>query len=220
MIKVQDIMNASMVEYTLQDMQKKVIKKSKNIVADAIATYTSVASRNMPPPVKGNRSRSIPANLYYSRTLPIDEAIAKNPRLSTLYAKKNMGYKFVAFTYIKRGKRLKLQFFKSLADAKKNTRIKYRGLYKYLWGAKLKEIGAKETGMFDRLLSKSPDMAKKKNLVNVSSSSTDDETKITVQWNAEGISFFAEKSAKKAKQAMFKKFKKDLKLLVEKEIKK
>jgi len=58
------VINSSLIDYKLKQVQKAVDKISPNVLSKGIVAYAEVASRNMPPPVNGKRSRTIPSKLY------------------------------------------------------------------------------------------------------------------------------------------------------------
>lgn len=74
--------------------------------------------------------------------------------------------------------------------------------------------------MFDNLLKKSPDMAKKRNLAAILMKSTINETNIEAKYVAQGIDFFANRGKRDAKSAMLRKMKKLLTSKVTEELKK
>jgi len=80
----------------------------------------------------------------------------------------NKGNYYVVFGYKDRGKHEVRFYDKTRYLAKKNYgRIKYRGLYKWLWGANLNQIGEKTPSAFKKLLAKSPDLIKEKGLASI-----------------------------------------------------
>lgn len=216
---VSKVIDDSCIQYKIQRVKKAVQNSAPEALKKGFVTYAEVASRQMPPPKEGKKSRSIPAKLYKRNILPISRAIKTDKKnKKQLTAKIRQGYRFVVYGYIKRGKRPFRWYATTLRGAKKFQRIKYRGLYKWLWGAGLQTLGEKST-MFDNLLKKSPDMAKKRNLAAILMKSTIDETKIEANYIAEGIDYFANKGKKDAKSAMLRKMKKLLVSKVTEELK-
>lgn len=218
------VIDSSLVQYKLKQAQQAVKKISPNVLSKGIVTYAENASRQMPPPVKGTRSRTIPAKLYKRQVLSIDEMYKKTDKPNVkrfLVHKKIQGFKYCVWVYKDRGRHKRLQFAKTERELKsKWGRIKYRGLYKWLWGANLSKIGEATPTMFSRLLQKSPDLAKKSNLATMYKTQKENETEIVAEYNADGIDYFAKQAKKAATTAMKKKMKKLFRSGLTEEIKK
>jgi hypothetical protein len=123
----------------------------------------------MMPPNTG--SLKIPEKFYQRKTFSI-LALIKKPKFQNLRREfeKQLakGMRFVTFGYKDRGKHQVRFYTASRYLAKQNYgRIKYRGLYKWLWGARLNEIGEKVPAAFKKLLAASPDLMRKKSLASM-----------------------------------------------------
>lgn len=201
------VLNSAYVEHKVQQATKAVKKISPDVLAKGIVVYTQVASRQMPPPVKGAKSRSIPAKLYKRAILPIGQAIKKDKKhRKQLIFQAKKGMKFVVYGYYKLSQ--KRWYATTLRNAKKYQRIQYRGLYKWLWGSQLASIGEKTPTMFTRLLSKSPKMISKKNLVKMTKKQVNNETMISLDYQASRIDYFASWAKVDAARQMKKRMKK------------
>ena len=218
------VVNPDIVQQKIKQAQKAIQKISPDVLSKAMVNYSEVASRNMPPPVKGTKGRSIPAKLYKRQVLSIDQMYKKtnSPRIKNfLIHQKIKGFKFAVWVYFNRGKNKRLQFGKSERELKsKYGRIKYRGLFKWLWGANFSQIGQTTPTMFSRLLQKSPDLAKKADLSALSKKQTANETEIISDYKAEGVEYFAKSANYQAKKAMKSKLKKLFQVGLSKQIKK
>ena len=213
MINLQSsVLNDSYVEYKIQQVKKAVCKIAPSVLSKGLLSYAEVASRNMPPPKSGTKSRSIPSKYYKREVWSIDQMYkkSKNEKVKRfLIHQKIKGYKFGVTVYENRGKNKKIYFSKSERELKsKYGRIKYRGLYKWLWGANLSQIGQATPNMFSRLLSKSPDLASKANLTSYTKMQNKNEVQIKADYKADGISYFAKQAQRQAKKAMKSKMKK------------
>lgn len=217
------LIDDSCIDYKIQAAVKAVQKAAPDSLKKGFVTYAEVAARQMPPPKQGKKSRSIPAKLYKRQILSIDEMYKKTTEKrfkNALIHKKIQGFKYAVAVYEKRGKKKTLYFGKTERELKaKYGRIRFRGLYKWLWGAGLQSLGVKST-MFDNLLKKSPDMAKKRNLAAVFMNTAKEQTQIVAHYQAQGIDYFANKGKRDAKSAMLRKMKKLLQSRVNEEIKK
>lgn len=215
--------NTDFIKKKLQQAEVVVKKVASKTLKKGFAAYAETASRQMPPPVKGSRSRSIPAKLYKREIYSIDE-LYKNSTdekfKRVLISKKIAGFKFAVYVYKDLGKHKKLIFGKTERELKsKYGRIKYRGLYKWLWGAKLHELGETST-MFSRLLTKSPALKTKENLAAIFQRLKNDSTEIIATWKARGIDYFANRAKYAAERAMKTKLKKTFQENITNELKK
>lgn len=201
------IINPNAVKNKIQKITKKVKDESLEIASKGIVTYAEVASKNMPPPIKGAKSRAIKTSLYKRKIKEIHEAIKqdyKNRKQLIFQAKKGM--KFVVYGYYKLHP--KRWYATTLRNAKKYSRIEYRGLYKYLWGSQLSSIGEKTPTMFLRLLQKSPKLNNMRYLVKMKKEIINNESIVVLNYNADKIGFFSQKAKFEAKKSMQRKIKK------------
>lgn len=202
------------------DKAKKTVKKvAYPSLKKSFVTYAEVASRLMPPPKQGKKTRSIPSKLYKRNIFPISMMIKKDVRHRKLLIEKvRQGFRFVVYI---RKRHTTLQFTKTLRSAKQRYgRIQYRGLYKWLWGANFSKIGQPTPTMFTRLLTKSPKLANKQNLSAFTQRQLQNEAEIQFNYKAQGIDYFANIAKRQAKSAMLKKLKKLFQSEVSNEIKK
>lgn len=216
--------NQSSVNLKIAKLEKTVEKSAETALKKGLVSYSEVVSRSMPPPKNGSKSRSIAARLYKREVFLIDQLYKKVKSAalkSVLVNRKINGFKYAVWVYFNRGKRKKLQFAKTEREAKtKYGRIKYRGLYKWLWGAKISAMGEVVPTMFSRLLAKSPDLAKVSDLTKIKVEKKQAETAIMQSLEADRINNLAGKAKYDAKKTMLKKMKKILQSKVSDEIKK
>lgn len=222
-IKATPINVDAYVEYKIKRAEKIAYDNAPESLGKGAVTFSTTAAKVMPPPKKGAKSMTIPQNLYWRKIYSI-KALMKKPKYQK-YRKEFLlnlrkGNFFVVFGYKDRGKHEVRFYDKTRYLAKKNYgRIKYRGLYKWLWGANLNAIGEKTPAAFKKLLAKSPDLSKKKGLAKIKKQKKQGVIGIVSQYLADGISYFAKKAEAKALKASINKIKSFLQNKIKKEIK-
>ena len=132
---------------------KSVLKKSSVV-------YGERASRYVPPMVNGKWSKTIPAKMYKRDfILPLSYLVKSDTTNRKLFSEKlRQGFRFAVKGRL-RGK-IHWWFATTLRKTVQYTRIFNRGLFKFLFGANFGSIGEKTPMFFQKLLQKSPNMAK------------------------------------------------------------
>lgn len=185
--------------------------------------FSQTAARVMPPPRDGRKGLKIDDKLYYRQIHDIKKII-KDPSYKKLYgqfrAMLSKGMNFVVFGYKDRGKRRARWYAPTRHIAKTRiARIKYRGLYKWLWGSQFDKIGEKTPSAFKKLLQKSPDLIKVKDLADMKIEKSVDKVSLISQYFAQGIDYFAKLAEQKALKSSLNKMKSFLQKKIKKEIK-
>ena len=220
---------------------KQKIKRAEKIAYDnapqalkkGAVNYSTTAAKVMPPPKKGSRSMKIDDSLYWRKIYSI-VSLLKNPqKIRKIFDKDKFdkyikqfkynlqqGNYFVVKAYKDKGKHQTAYYAKSRHIAKKNYgRIKYRGLYKWLWGANLNQIGEKTPSAFRKLLAKSPDMVKVKDLAKMKLEKNQKSVIIVSEYYADGIDYFVTKAESKANKSACNKIKTIIKKKIKEDIK-
>lgn len=201
-IKATPINVDAYVEYKIKRAEKIVLDNAPQSLGKGLSGFATTAAKVMPPPKTGSRSMTIAEQLYWRKIYSVKSLMKKSKFYK--YRKEfilnlNKGNQFVVFGYKDRGKNEVRYYDKTRYLAKKNYgRIKYRGLYKWLWGANLNSIGEKTPSAFKKLLAKSPDLIKEKGLASVKKEKKQDSVGIISEYFADGISYFAKRAEYKA----------------------
>ena len=147
-------------EQNMKDYGNDLHKECQNILKKSSVSYGETAARYVPPMVNGKWSKTIPAKMYKRDFVaPISALIKHDNRNKELFSKKlREGYRF-AIKGLLRGK-VHWWFTTTLRKTTQYTRIFNRGLFKFLFGANFQSIGEKTPSYFERLLHKSPNLAK------------------------------------------------------------
>lgn len=190
-------------------LEKKIAKikdsfkrHSKKILSEATLKGAESASKFVPPKNGNSWSRSIPAKLYKRPVFPLSIMIKKDKRNKALYKEKlDQGFRFVVSKTS--GKKRSKFFAKTLRQAKSRySRIKYRGLLKVMYGINLIQVG-KQSALFSKLLSKSPDLARVRHLNTIIySNPKKDAYSMTNSNKAWEINSFARKSIQQASKVI------------------
>lgn len=144
----------------MERYEKSLKAECRNILKKSSVAYGESAAKYVPPRVNGRWSKSIPAKLYKRQFVaPISRLIKKDGRNRELFREKlRQGYRF-AIKGILRGK-VHWWFTTTLRKTREYVRIFNRGLFKFLFGANFSSIGEVTPLFFQRLLQKSPNLAK------------------------------------------------------------
>lgn len=211
------------VEYKIKRAEKIAYDNAPQSLGKGAVVFSTTAAKVMPPPKSGSRSITIAEQLYWRKIYSV-KALLKNPKYHK-YRKEfilnlKKGNQFVVFGYKDRGKHEVRFYDKTRYLAKKNYgRIKYRGLYKWLWGANLSQIGEKTPSAFKKLLTLSPNLIKEKGLSKIKKQKKQGVIGIISEYFAQGIDYFAKKAENKALKASLNKIKSFLKNKIKKDIK-
>lgn len=140
--------------------EKSLKAECRNILKKSSVAYGERAAKYVPPRVNGGWSKNIPAKLYKRQFVaPISRLIRKDGRNRELFKEKlRQGYRF-AIKGLLRGK-THWWFTTTLRKTRQYVRIFNRGLFKFLFGANFGSIGEVTPLFFQRLLQKSPNLAK------------------------------------------------------------
>ena len=147
-------------EAGMEAYEKSLKAECKNILKKSSVSYGERAAKYVPPRVNGGWSKNIPAKLYKRQFVaPISALIKKDGRNRALFKEKlRQGYRF-AIKGLLRGK-THWWFTTTLRKTREYVRIFNRGLFKFLLGANYSSIGEVTPLFFQRLLQKSPNLAK------------------------------------------------------------
>lgn len=147
-------------EAGMERYEKSLKAECRNILKKSSVAYGERAAKYVPPRVNGRWSKSIPAKLYKRQFVaPISRLIRKDGRNRELFKEKlRQGYRF-AIKGLLRGK-THWWFTTTLRKTRQYVRIFNRGLFKFLFGANFSSIGEVTPLFFQRLLQKSPNLAK------------------------------------------------------------
>lgn len=147
-------------EAGMEAYEKSLKAECKNILKKSSVSYGERAAKYVPPRVNGGWSKNIPAKLYKRQFVaPISRLIRKDGRNRELFKEKlRQGYRF-AIKGLLRGK-THWWFTTTLRKTREYVRIFNRGLFKFLFGANFGSIGEVTPLFFQRLLQKSPNLAK------------------------------------------------------------
>lgn len=147
-------------EAGMEAYEKSLKAECRNILKKSSVAYGERAAKYVPPRVNGGWSKNIPAKLYKRQFVaPISRLIRKDGRNRALFKEKlRQGYRF-AIKGLLRGK-THWWFTTTLRKTRQYVRIFNRGLFKFLFGANFGSIGEVTPLFFQRLLQKSPNLAK------------------------------------------------------------
>ena len=147
-------------EAGMEAYEKSLKTECRNILKKSSVAYGERAAKYVPPRANGRWSKSIPAKLYKRQFVaPISRLIRKDGRNRALFKEKlRQGYRF-AIKGLLRGK-THWWFTTTLRKTRQYVRIFNRGLFKFLFGANFGSIGEVTPLFFQRLLQKSPNLAK------------------------------------------------------------
>ena len=225
------------VDYKIKDTIKKAQKIAPQAAPDALkegaVSYSLTAMKVMPPPKKGKTGAKIAEQLYWRKTYNVIYLLKHQELIDKIFDDERVhvdaeslrhlaktGYYYIVIGYKDRGKHQFIMKARTKQEAKeKYGRIKYRGLYKWLWGANLDEIGVKTPPAFRRLLNASPALTKQKHLASIELFEQETSVKIEEEYNAQGIDYFARKAEQKALRSTLNKMKKNIQKKVNQEIK-
>ena len=146
-------------EQGMDAYEKSLKAECRNILKKSSVSYGERAAKYVPR-VNGGWSKNIPAKLYKRQFVaPISRLIRKDGRNRALFKEKlRQGYRF-AIKGLLRGK-THWWFTTTLRKTREYVRIFNRGLFKFLFGANFSSIGEVTPLFFQRLLQKSPNLAK------------------------------------------------------------
>ena len=147
-------------EQGMEAYEKSLKAECRNILKKSSVSYGERAAKYVPPRVNGGWSKNIPAKLYKRQFVaPLSRLIRKDGRNRALFKEKlRQGYRF-AIKGLLRGK-THWWFTTTLRKTRQYVRIFNRGLFKFLFGANFGSIGEVTPLFFQRLLQKSPNLAK------------------------------------------------------------
>lgn len=153
-------LETSKFEAGMERYEKSLKAECRNILKKSSVAYGERAAKYVPPRVNGGWSKNIPAKLYKRQFVaPISRLIRKDGRNRELFKEKlRQGYRF-AIKGLLRGK-THWWFATTLRKTRQYVRIFNRGLFKFLFGANFSSIGEVTPLFFQRLLQKSPNLAK------------------------------------------------------------
>ena len=98
---VSKVIDDSCIQYKIQRVKKVVQNSAPQALKKGFVTYAEVASRQMPPPKEGKKSRSIPAKLYKRNILPISKAIKTDKKTKSSSQQKSgrdIGLQYMAIS--------------------------------------------------------------------------------------------------------------------------
>ena len=147
-------------EQGMEAYEKSLKAECRNILKKSSVSYGERAAKYVPPRVNGGWSKNIPAKLYKRQFVaPLSRLIRKDGRNRALFKEKlRQGYRFAIKGQL-RGK-TRWWFPTTLRKTREYVRIFNRGLFKFLFGANFSSIGEVTPLFFQRLLQKSPNLAK------------------------------------------------------------
>lgn len=222
-IKAKDFMVDALVHYKIEKAEKIAYENAPQSLRKGAVAFSTTAARVMPPPKDGKKGLKIDDKLYERKIYSIKALLqkGKHKKLHPQFvAQLRNGMQFVVFGYKDRGKRKTRWYAPTRYMAKTRVgRIKYRGLYKWLWGSNFDKIGEKTPVAFKRLLQKSPDLAKKKDLADMRLQKTVSGISIISEYMADGIAYFAKLAETKALKSSMNKIKSFLQNKIKKDIK-
>lgn len=207
----------STLEANVQAYEGEIKAACRDIVRKSAVSYADGAARYVPPMVNGQWSRSIPAKLYKRKIYDLPSIIKVDTRNRKLFsAKLKEGYRFVVKGKLKGESHF--WFATTLRKAATYTRIYNRGMFKFLFGGNLGSIGEEVPTFFQKLLKKSPNLAKHldKNRFTLKSEQDSEGIKIgNDAWDNEAFAresiYRGEAKAKKTMKKMWKDFEKESK---------
>lgn len=191
--------------------EKSLKAECRNILKKSSVAYGERAAKYVPPRVNGGWSKNIPAKLYKRQFVaPISRLIRKDGRNRELFKEKlRQGYRF-AIKGLLRGK-THWWFTTTLRKTREYVRIFNRGLFKFLFGANFGSIGEVTPLFFQRLLQKSPNLAKhvKEHLLELKAKNDTESIRIVNNaFNNDAFSreskYQGEKAARKTMKKMWK----------------
>lgn len=221
MFKFKTKINKKTQEKVIENIQKKILLQSKSAVNEGVMAYNNSASSHFPPPNPywskkyGQPKTTILQDLYWRPIYAIadlfkDKKISSKWRGYFINRWKNDGFNFVVFGYKDNFKKKTINFARTKEQAKNlYGRIKNRGLYKFLWGAKLNLIG-KIKSFYNKLLSKSPNLSSLVSLSDLQITNTAKTYSIEQKINLTDY-FFSFKVKQAARKQYRKNFRKQLK---------
>lgn len=226
------------VDYQIKDTIKKAQKIAYQNAPDSLkkgaVNYSLTAAKVMPPPKNGNKGLKIEEKLYWRPIYNIINLLKKPQRIEKIFDSfrfgKHMkeklrqavkdGKYYVLVGYKDKGKHQFIQYGAKRAQLKQKWgRIKYRGLYKWLWGANFSDIGQKTPIAFRRLQNASPALEKERDLSSMELKKTNTSVFIQSQYYATGIDYFARLAERKALRSSLNKIKNHLNKKIKEEIK-
>lgn len=221
-----------MVDYVIEQKIKKAQKIAYNTAPQALqkgtANYASTAAKLFPPPKSGSRSVKIDEKLYYRNVYNVINVLKLSDEDKSkiwayddrkfINAVRNKKY-WAVLTYKDRGKHPDWKFFETKEMADKWKKIKYRGLYKWLWGAHFQDIGEKTPAPFRKLLSQSPSLQKEANLSSMKIQKNGTAIQSVIEYGAQGVDYFLGLAEKKIMKSSLNKTKNVIQKKIKKEIK-
>lgn len=222
-IKAKDYMVDALVQYKIKKAEKVAYDNAPQSLGKGAVAYAKAAAKAFPPPKDGTKSLKIDDELYKRPIISV-KALIKSPKIKEKLRKQlikhlKMGYNYVVLGYKNRGKHQVSWYSTQRQPLKDKTVIKYRGLYKWLWGANLDKIGEKTPIAFRRLQEKAPQLAKKKDLAPIKLQKKESSIAVVIDYLAEGIDFFVNIGNEKGLRSSMNKIKSFLNKKIKKEIK-
>lgn len=222
-IKAKDYMVDALVQYKIKKAEKIAYDNAPQSLNQGAVSFSTTAAKIMPPPKDGSKGLKIADELYQRKIFAIHKLL-KNPKFKKHQAKfiaqLRNGNRFVVCGYKDRGKHQTFFYAKTYEEAKQNFgRIKYRGLYKWLWGSNFDSIGEKTPIAFRRLLQKSPSLIKQKDLASMKLQKKEFSIAVVSEYFADGIEYFARLAERKALRSSMNKIKSFINKKIKKEIK-
>ena len=227
------------VDYRIKEAVKKAQKIALQFAPQALqqgaGNYATTAAKVMPPPKdkKGDKGLKIAQQLYWRDIYPIKYFLKYPDKIDKVFDKKRVkvnvdilrsllqqGNWYILIGYKDRGKHQFVKVGKNKNELKqKYGRIKYRGLYKWLWGAGFQDLGWKTPVAFRRLQNASPALEQQKKLVQMQLFKDDKKVRLKEQYKADGIDYFAKRAEQKALRSTLNKMKKLIQKKINEEIK-
>lgn len=205
------VVNTSKFKKNMRQYEKEVQAGLSGVMKKAASSYAVKASQYVPPRANGKWSKNIPAAMYKRKIYPLSALVKKDAKNRKEYAEKlRQGFRFVVPGKL-HGKPHKW-FATTLRNAKKHIRIYNRGLFKVMFGVNLQSIGEAVPPIFQRLLSKSPNLSGHINL-NELQLKTGDEISVKISNKAFGNQSFARQAVYQGDKAAKKTIKKEFEQL-------
>lgn len=213
-------------DYDLSEFEKNVdrfIKDVQNESVEILRTVTpefvTQAAKYTPPNIGKS---SIEKKFYTRPILVLSKLIAGEYQGLTAsnidigQYKKKMKFKIL---YTKSGVRKGTAFAytKTLAQAKKASKIANRGISRVMWGKSIDMIGAKIPASIQRLINKSPNISKY-NYNSASLSQKDDKTSVEIKNKVKGIERYSGEAEKRGYKKVVNSITRELKKIAQRKV--